>query len=70
MKLLHGATYILVIAGAVNWGLIGLLNYNLVNTLVGGWPMVEQVVYILVGLSAVYDVLMHPKICRLCGKGK
>ncbi len=45
---------LLVVLGAVNWGLIGLLNLDLVNTLVGAWPLVVRVVYILVGLSGLW----------------
>lgn len=60
-------TYILVIVGALNWGLIGLFDFNLVMTLLGGYPMIEKLVYILVGVSAVVDFLMHKGYCKLCG---
>lgn len=56
----------LVLVGALNWGLVGLFNFNLVSALLGGWPMVEKVVYILVGLSAVYGLVTA---CRCCMKG-
>jgi len=51
-------TFALVIIGALNWGLVGLggflgMNLNVVNLLLGSWPMVEWVVYILVGIAAV-----------------
>lgn len=52
------ATYVLVILGALNWGIIGVLGVNLVNTFLGGSPVVEKVVYILIGASAVYDILV------------
>jgi uncharacterized membrane protein YuzA (DUF378 family) len=52
----------LLFIGGLNWGLIGLggfagSNWNVVNMLLGAWPQVEWVVYVLVGLSAVYLVL-------------
>ncbi|MCL4389974.1 MAG: DUF378 domain-containing protein [Patescibacteria group bacterium] len=47
---------ILVIVGALNWGLVGLLNFNLVNWLVGPWPLLEKLVYVLVGLAGVYKL--------------
>lgn len=54
---LHKTALILVLVGALNWGLIGLLNFNLVMWLLGlvgaAGTWVERVVYILVGLSAV-----------------
>ena len=65
---LHMATFILVAVGALNWGLIGLFNYNLVNALLGSWPVVEKLVYILVGLSAVVDLMMHMTYCKMCSK--
>ncbi|TAL82132.1 MAG: DUF378 domain-containing protein [Bacteroidetes bacterium] len=61
-------TYLLVIVGALNWGLVALLDLNVVNMLLGSWPMVEKIVYILVGVSAVYDVVTHMKYCKYCGK--
>lgn len=57
---------ILVIVGGLNWGLVGAFNYDLVATLFATLPIVAKVVYILVGLSAVYLALTSLKIC---GKG-
>ena len=68
MKVLHMVTYLLVIVGALNWGLVGLLDMNLVTMLFGSMPSVEKLVYVLVGASAVYEVATHMKNCRLCGK--
>jgi len=68
MKALHMVTYLLVIVGGLNWGLWGLFGFNLVSTLVGAWPMLERLVYILVGVSAVVDVATHMTNCRVCGK--
>ncbi len=45
---------LLVVVGAVNWGLIGLINLDLVNTVLGAWPAVVKVVYILVGVSGLW----------------
>lgn len=58
--------FTLVIVGALNWGLVALLNFNLVTTLFGGFAGVERVIYILVGLSAVYLVATHGKDCKTC----
>ena len=56
---------ILVIVGALNWGLVGVgmflgYNLNLVNLLLGSMPMVEAVVYVLVGVAGV----MHAIGCK------
>lgn len=59
MKWVELVATLLVVVGAVNWGLIGLggfmnANWNLVNMLLGAWPQVEWVVYILVGVAGVW----------------
>ena len=51
----------LVIVGAINWGLVGLggfvgSNFNLVNLLLGGFPVLESLVYVLVGLAGLYEL--------------
>ncbi|HWO07685.1 MAG TPA: DUF378 domain-containing protein [Candidatus Paceibacterota bacterium] len=73
-KTLHMVTFVLAMVGALNWGLVGLGgflggNWNLVNLVLGAWPMVEGLVYLLVGLSAVYLVFTHKSDCRMCNPG-
>jgi len=69
MKLLHQITVALVWAGGLNWGLVGLFNYNLVESLFG--MGLAQFVYILVGASTVYILLTHKTYCEYCnGKKK
>ncbi len=67
MKALHKAAYIVLWIGGLNWGLIGLFNFNLVNTILGSIPAVEQLVYILVGAATVYIVTTHKSDCKVCG---
>lgn len=69
---IHMIAWILVMIGGVNWLLIGLggfagANWNVVGMILGSWPQVEWLVYILVGLSAVYEIAMHKKNCKECG---
>ena len=54
MKGLHNLAVLLVVVGALNWGAVGLLGTNFVNVIVGSSPMIERLVYILVGLSGVW----------------
>jgi uncharacterized membrane protein YuzA (DUF378 family) len=67
MKGLHMVAFLLVIAGAVNWGLVGLLDFNLVDMLVGGFGLTD-IVYILVGVSGVYVAATHKGDCKICSK--
>ncbi len=71
MKALHMITFILLIIGGLNWGLVGLggfagANWNVVNMILGSWPQVEWIVYVLVGLSAIWVAVGHKKDCRMC----
>lgn len=68
MKALHMAAFTLLVVGGLNWGLVALLNFNLVNTVLGAWPMLEKLVYILVGVSAVYIAATHMNDCKICSK--
>lgn len=65
MKSLHKVAFILLIVGGLNWGLEAL-GYNVVYMLLGSWPMVERVVYLLVGAAAVYEAVTHKSYCRNC----
>jgi uncharacterized protein len=68
-KGLHMLSFILVIIGGLNWGLVGLLQWNLVELILGFSPLLVKVVYILVGLAAVYLGATHMKDCRQCNPG-
>jgi uncharacterized membrane protein YuzA (DUF378 family) len=61
---IHCVAWWLLWVGGINWGLVGLLDWNLVETLLGGWPWLVQIVYILVGLSAI--VVLLEKKCAKC----
>lgn len=63
--------YILVLLGGLNWGFIGIggflgKNLNVINLLLGGIPLIEQIVYVLIGLAALCALT---KCCK-CHKKK
>lgn len=60
-KTMNMWAFYLAMIGALNWGLVGLLNFNLVNAVLGSWPTLERLVYILVGISAVYFIANQKK---------
>ncbi len=66
MKALHMLTFTLAMVGALNWGLVGLLDFNLVSTLLGAGSTPEKMVYILVGACAVYVLATHKNDCKIC----
>lgn len=63
MKMLHMVAFALLAVGGLNWGLVGLFGFNLVSAVLGP---VENLVYILVGASAVYIGATHMKDCKIC----
>ena len=57
MKTLKIITLILIIVGALNWGLIGLFDFDLVATLFGGADaLLSKIIYILVGISGIISI--------------
>jgi uncharacterized membrane protein YuzA (DUF378 family) len=57
MKALNLITLILLIVGGLNWGLVGLLDFDLVAALFGAGSLLARIVYILVGLSALWQIV-------------
>ena len=53
MRAVHYIALVLVIVGALNWGLVGLFDFNLVAALFGEMSILSRIVYVLVGLSGV-----------------
>ena len=54
MKIIDTIALILIIIGAINWGLIGLFNFNLVELIFGDMTFLARTVYTLVGVSGVW----------------
>ena len=58
MKALDMITLILVIIGGLNWGLVGLFQFDLVAAIFGGVDrIITRIIYVLVGLSALYQIM-------------
>lgn len=57
MSMLGWVAFVLVVVGAINWGLVGIAGFNLVDTLFGGMgTMVTGIIYDLVGLAGLYMI--------------
>ncbi len=57
MRAINLVTLALVIVGGLNWGLVGLLNFDLVAALFGEMSSLSRIVYVLVGLSALWQIM-------------
>ena len=56
MKTLDYIALILVAIGAINWGLIGFFDFNLVNAIFGEMTWVSRIIYALVGIAGLYSL--------------
>ena len=56
MQIIQKLALVLVIIGAINWGLVGLFDFNLVDTLFGVGSIISKIIYILVGISGIIDI--------------
>jgi hypothetical protein len=64
LNALETAAMILLVIGGLNWGLVGLFNFDLVATLFGPLSLVSRTVYVLVGLSALYILVLLPRLVK------
>lgn len=56
MKAVKWIATLLVVIGAINWGLVGAFNFNLVDALFGAGSTLSTIIYILVGLSGLWAI--------------
>ena len=56
MKVIDTIALILVIIGAINWGLVGIFNFNLVDAIFGSMSVISRIIYILVGISGLWAI--------------
>lgn len=56
MKVIDTIALILIIIGAINWGLVGIFNFNLVEAIFGGLSVITRIIYILVGISGLWGI--------------
>lgn len=66
---MHTVSFILLIVGGINWLLYGLFEAELGTWLGGMDSWLWRIIYILVGLAAVYELFSHKKTCKMCEKG-
>jgi uncharacterized protein len=62
MRALTWAALIVLAIGGLNWLLVGAFNFDLVATLFGEMSALSRIVYVLVGLSAIYVLITSPRL--------
>ena len=53
---------ILLVIGGLNWGLVGLADFNLVTYVLGSVPVLARIVFVIVGLAAIYQIFQWKAI--------
>lgn len=69
MRTIHIIAFILLIIGGLNWGLIGIIHYNVIAKIFGT-GVLANIIYILVGLAALWELFRHPRHCKYCSVDK
>lgn len=59
-------SFLLLIIGGLNWLLVGLFGWDVGELFGGQGALLSRIIYVLVGLSAIYLVLSHKKDCNYC----
>lgn len=67
---LHMVAFILLVVGGLNWLAVGLLKLDIVAKIFGADSMISRIVYIVVGLAAVYEIITHKSNCKCCSVAK
>ena len=62
MKIINGIALTLVIIGAINWLLVGLFQFNLVDTIFGSLSLLTRIIYIIVGIAGLWSIALYSKI--------
>ncbi len=66
MKGLHMVTFAILIIGGLNWLLVGLFGWDIGQIFGGQGAIVSRIIYILVGIGAIYEIFIHKNICKEC----
>ena len=64
MKAISVIALTLVIIGALNWGLVGFFNFNLINAIFGMGTWISRIIYSIVGLAGLWSLGFYGKVCH------
>lgn len=65
-KAVHMIAFLLLVIGGLNWFLVGAVGWDIGELFGGMGATVSRVIYILVGLAALYELAMHKGNCKCC----
>lgn len=62
MKVINGIALTLVIIGAINWLLVGLFQFNLVDSIFGSLSVLTRIIYTIVGIAGLWSIAFYSKL--------
>lgn len=62
MKVINWIALTLVIIGAINWLLVGIFEFNLVDTIFGSLSVLSRIIYIIVGIAGLWSIAFYSKL--------
>jgi uncharacterized membrane protein YuzA (DUF378 family) len=66
MKGMHKLAFTLLVIGGLNWLLVGLFKWDIGMLFGGQAALISRIIYILVGLSALWEIFTHKSNCKMC----
>jgi len=70
MKTIHTIAFLLLVAGGLNWLLLGLFNWEIGSLFGGQDALISRIIYIVIGLAAAYELYAHKTRCKSCSVDK
>jgi len=67
---MHKLAFVLLVIGGLNWLLLGIFSWEIGQIFGGMSAVISRIIYILVGLAAVYELFTHKSMCQACMSGK
>lgn len=64
MKTIDYISLLLVVIGAINWGLIGFLGFDLIRVIFGDMTVISRIIYSLVGIAGLYSLSFFGRIAN------
>ena len=66
---MHKTAFLLLVIGGLNLLLLGLFSWDIGSLFGGQGAAVSRIIYVLIGLSAIYELVKHKRNCKECEKG-
>ncbi len=69
VKNMHKLSFFILVLGGINWLLLGVIGWEIGQLFGGSGAVVSRIVYVIVGLAAIYELATHKGSCKTCSVG-